>query len=71
VLPTVVQTVNSLALPAANVSLQIANFVAETTKRVSDRVTGEVELSTPAKKATRKTAAKKPAAKRARTARRA
>jgi hypothetical protein len=71
VLPTVVQTVNTLALPAANVSLQIANFVAESTKRVSDRVTGEVVLSTPAKKATRKTAAKKPAAKRSRTARRA
>jgi hypothetical protein len=65
-----VQKANALALPAANVSLQIANFVAEGSKFLSERVAGAEEIVVPAKKAAKKVARKKPAAKRAtRTAR--
>jgi hypothetical protein len=65
---TAVQRVNTLALPAATMSLQIANFVAQSSKFLSERVTGVEEVVAPAKKAAKKVA-KKPAAKR--TARRA
>jgi len=60
------ERVGSLALPVANVSLEIANAVAEGSKRLSDRVAGSVAV--PAKKAARKAVkkvARKPAAKRA------
>lgn len=49
----------SLALPLANVSLNVATAVAEGSKRLSDRVAGEVVVAAPAKKAAKKVAAKK------------
>jgi len=67
---TAVQRVNTLALPAATMSLQIANFVAQSSKFLSERVTGVEKVARPVKKAAKKVAKKKPAAKRAtRTAR--
>jgi hypothetical protein len=60
-----VQKANTLVLPAVNVSLQIANFVAEGSKFLSERVTGVEEIVVPAKKAAKTVARKKPAAKRA------
>jgi len=59
-----VQKVNTLALPAATVSLQIANFVADSSKVLSDRVVGaEAIVVKPARKAAKKVAAKKPVKK--------
>src|SRR5439155_26389024 len=60
---TAVQRVNTLALPAATISLQIANFVAQSSKFLSERVTDVEEVVAPAKKAA-KEVAKKAAAKR-------
>jgi hypothetical protein len=59
---TTLDKVGVLALPVAYVSLEIANAVAEGTKRLSDRVAGEEEMivvATPAKKAAKKTAARR------------
>jgi len=51
--------VGVLALPAARLSLELANAVAHGTKRLSERVAGEPEVvAAPAKKAARKTARK-------------
>ena len=62
-----VQTVNALSMPAAQVSLQIAHLLAESSKRVADKVAGEeiVVAVAAKKKAVKKAVAKKPAAKRA------
>jgi len=63
---TAAQKVNTLALPAATVSLQIASFVAESSKFLSERVTGVEDIVVaPAKRAAKKVAKTKPAAKRA------
>jgi hypothetical protein len=56
---TAVQKVNTLALPAATVSLQIANFVAESSKFLSERVTGAEDIVVAPKRAAKKAAAKR------------
>ena len=59
--PAVIGTASSLAMPAAQVSLQISNFVAQGSKRLSDRVVGAeaVTAKKPARKAAPKAAVKK------------
>jgi hypothetical protein len=71
--PAVIGTASSLAMPAAQVSLQISNFVAQGSKRLSDRVVGAdaVAAKKPARKAARKAAVKKTAARKTRATRRA
>lgn len=55
---SVLDTVGVLAMPAAYVSLEIGNIVAQGSKRLSERVTGgeEVVVAVPAKKAAKKRA---------------
>jgi hypothetical protein len=71
--PAVIGTASSLAMPAAQVSLQISNFVAQGSKRLSDRVVGAeaVTAKKPARKAARKAPVKKTTARKTRTTRRA
>jgi hypothetical protein len=55
-----VERVNALALPAATLSLQIATFVAESSKLLSERVAGPEQIVVaPVKKAARKVAKKR------------